>query len=258
MKRLILILILMVAWSTLAFGQDAAKAASPDNFFYRANADYARGDYAKAVENYVRVIELGFENGNLYYNLGNSFLKLGKVGYALLCYEKAMRYIPGDSDLKANMSYARSFTEAEPTGGMWYDNFLIRAAERPFRSFNLNTVAAIGLSLYLLVIALAVLNIAGVAFARKARSAYFIILVVFGLTVFVVGLRYYKEEFHKHAVVIQKEADARYEPIEKSTPYYKVYEGQNIVVLKAENGWRQIRRFDGKAGWIKKKAAEEV
>lgn len=259
MKRYIIILILLLIWPALIIAQDARSGgANPDRFFYSANANYAKGDYAKAVENYVRILDLGIENGEVYYNLGNCFLKLGKAGYAILCYEKAMRYIPGDSDLKANMNYARSFMEAEPGGGSWHGQILIRAIEAPFRSFNLNTVAAIAITLYLLVVALTVLNMTANAFAKKLRPIYFTILVIFFLTVLAFGLRYYKEEFYKRAVVIQKEAEARYEPIEKSTPYYKVYEGQNVVVLKTESGWRQIRRSDGKSGWIKKEAAEEV
>ena len=134
----------------------------------------------------------------------------------------------------------------------------MKAVEAPFGAFNLNTVAAIGISLYLLVAALTVLNMTGSLFLGKARPVYFAILALFLLSVCAFALRYYKEEFSKHAIVVQKETEARYEPIEKSTPYYKVYEGQGVVVLKTENGWRHIRRSDGKAGWVKKEAAEEV
>ena len=109
----VVILVSLMIWPAFSFAQDAkAGGANPDKFFSSANAHYAKGDYAKAVENYVRVLDLVVENGEVYYNLGNCFLKLGRIGYAILCYEKAGRYMPGDSDLKANMNYARSFIEA--------------------------------------------------------------------------------------------------------------------------------------------------
>src|SRR3989338_1466141 len=89
-----------------------------------------------------------------------------------------------------------------------------------------------------------VLNMTGSLFLRPARPVYFVTsIALFLLSVCAFALRYYKEEFSRHAIVVQKEAEARYEPIEKSTQYYKFEKGKDIVVLKTENGWRHIRCF---------------
>ena len=81
-------LIGFVAYPT--FAQDT-KSNDPNQLFYTGNHYYQTQDYIKAVEEYVKLLDTGIENGNLYYNIGNGFLKLGKVGYAILCYEKARR-----------------------------------------------------------------------------------------------------------------------------------------------------------------------
>ena len=77
--------------------------------FYQANTYYSMEKYNKAIEAYEEALNSGFESGNLYYNLANSYFKNGRLGEAILNYEKAMRLIPRDSDLKLNYEYAKSF-----------------------------------------------------------------------------------------------------------------------------------------------------
>ncbi|NJL58891.1 MAG: hypothetical protein HC887_03790, partial [Desulfobacteraceae bacterium] len=46
-------------------------------------------------------------------NLGNAYLRNNDPGHALLWYERAMRLIPDDPDLKFNYGYAMSLTKDE-------------------------------------------------------------------------------------------------------------------------------------------------
>ena len=256
MKKCILALMLSLIYSALSFAADG-KGDKANKFFYTANTYYEKGDYARAVEDYIRILDSGIESGNLYYNIGNSFLKLGKIGYAVLCYEKARRYIPGDSDLKSNLDYAKSFVEKaalEAERGI----FFAPAIKAPFRMFNLNTITVTALLLYLVAVIFSLLKITMSSISRKIRPIYLIALLGFFLNVLVFALRYYDEELIKHGIVVQKEAECKYEPIEKSTTYYKINEGQDVGVLKTRNGWRQIRRHDGRVAWVKKEAVEEI
>src|SRR3990167_1378321 len=83
------------------------KAKEPQALFYTANNDYAARDYAKALAAYNSILNMDLENGALYYNMANSLFKMGKLGYAILFYEKARQLMPQDGDLKSNLSYAR-------------------------------------------------------------------------------------------------------------------------------------------------------
>lgn len=242
--------------ATTALCQDAARE-DPSQAFYTANHYYQQQDYIKAVEEYLKILDMGFENGNLYYNIGNGFLKLGKVGHAILCYEKARRLIPHDSDLKSNIEYARSLVDEsaqeEPHRGI-----VLRFLLHIYEDYSLSALSIMALSAYLalvLVIAVFIVNpIAGrrFAFAAWLLGAYFLINAA------VFGLRYYGQVAVRHGVIVQKAAEAKYEPIDNSTTYYTLKEGSIVRVLKTNGEWRQIRRSDGKIGWIRKAAAEEV
>ena len=233
------------------------KAADPNRLFYGANALYERGEYGKAAEEYLKMADAGLEGGNLYYNAGNCFFKLGKIGYAILYYEKAKRYMPGDSDLRSNLEYARSFTRdgANPDRPR---NVFTRVIGRPFRGVATGRIFVIMLIFYLTAIALGMLYMLRPSLMKKMHVLTFAVILgwVFSLTAF--GARYYKEEVVRHGIIIQKEAECKYEPIEKSSSYYRVHEGEKVAVTAARNGWKRIRRADGKMGWIQKEAVEEI
>lgn len=63
--------ILLVNFNT-AYAQDSSA-----RLFEQANAFYKENKFDQAILGYNKIIEQGFENGNVYYNLGNSYLKKG-------------------------------------------------------------------------------------------------------------------------------------------------------------------------------------
>lgn len=258
MKTKIILFTILIAISFSGFLSAAAeKAETPAQSFYLANADYAKQNYAKAVEGYLKVLDAGIESGNLYYNIGNGFFKLGKIGYAILCYERARRLIPADSDLKSNLNYARSLVE-DGLSQIPRKRFLARMIERPFESFNLNSIVAIGTVLYTLIIIIVVLNMVSPAFARKSKVFLMTVGVVFFFNLAAFGIRYYEEEILKYGIVMQKGVECKYEPIDQSTTYYRLGEGNIVRVIKTRDDWRQIRSLDGKIAWVKKDQVEEI
>jgi hypothetical protein len=48
--------------------------------------------------------------GQIYFNLGNAYLRLGDLGKSILFYERARLFIPKDADLNLILSYAQDRT----------------------------------------------------------------------------------------------------------------------------------------------------
>jgi len=253
----IMILVIIACFAACsAFSQDA-KRDDPNQLFYTGNHYYQAGDYIKAVEEYVKLLDMGIENGNLYYNIGNGFLKLGKVGYAILCYEKAKRLIPHDSDLKANLAYARSLIDEVQTEDT-HKNIIVRLIRKMCSDLSLGSIAKLTLALYLALILLSAFFIFNSIVGRKFGFIAVLLGLAFSLSALTFGVRYYGEVILRHGIVVQKSAEAKYEPIDKSTTFYSLREGSGVIMLRTKEGWRQIRRFDGKTGWVKKEAVEEI
>lgn len=233
------------------------KALDPQQAFYRANAYYAERDYQKASDAFNTISDAGLENGALYYNIGNCYFKMGKLGYAILFYEKAARLMPQDGDLKSNLSYARQQL-GYPDTGFGSINMVSRIIKIPYRGLNLNAVSILTLAMYLIIIAMAAFLISKPFLWKRLGLVFIITCAVFLSNLSAFGLRYYDEEILRQGIVVQKEAECKYEPIDKSTIYYKLQEGNDVFVLATRDGWRQVRRLDGKIAWVKREAVEEI
>jgi len=74
-----------------------------EGLFGEGNRLYQDGAYEEALMLYSQILESGFESGELYYNLGNTYYKIEESGYAVLFYERARRLMPDDDDLLNNI-----------------------------------------------------------------------------------------------------------------------------------------------------------
>lgn len=233
-------------------------AKDRNQLFYQANTYYEEKDYVKALQNYDQVSGMGIESGNLYYNIGNSFFKLGKIGYAILFFEKAKRIMPQDSDLKSNLAYARSLV-GTPIPYDTGKDLIVRMIKKLSRNLNLSTISISAITFYLMAIALSIVFILNPSLARKLQVfafLAFLIVVFLSFTAFLV--RYYDEEILKHGIVVQKEVEAKYEPIDKASTHYTLEEGNEVLIIKTREGWRQIKRSDGKIAWVKSQVVGEM
>lgn len=254
-KYILTIAVLISCLGSCAFAEDIPNDAA--KLFYAANSLYEKREFDKAIEDYQKIIGQGVESGPLYYNLGNAYFKTGKTGYAILYYKKAARLMPADSDLKSNLSYAQSLTEDSGLQPVAQNKFAW-AIKIPFKEFTLNGVARILIIMYLLVMGLLAGGIINPVFKRRATFIFYPLLILFLLSLAGFSVRYYSEEVLTHGIVVTKEAECKYEPIDKSTTYFTLREGQEALVLKTRNGWRRIRRLDGKLAWVKSDAVEEI
>ena len=76
--------------------------------FIQANKAYDSGDYASAVELYNTIVDAGYANWQVYYNLGNCHYRLDETGLSIANYRRAQRLAPNKSVIKDNLALARS------------------------------------------------------------------------------------------------------------------------------------------------------
>ncbi|MDR0292387.1 MAG: tetratricopeptide repeat protein [Elusimicrobium sp.] len=70
------------------------------------DAAYAAGNFTQALENYENALASAQGSAYLYYNIGNSYFKLGELGKATAYYAKAFAVNPRDTDIRQNLSFA--------------------------------------------------------------------------------------------------------------------------------------------------------
>ena len=89
----------------------AAPATSADELWNVANQAYTEGDFEKAIADYEQILSQNLHSAALYYNLANAYFKQGKLGEALLNYNRASRIAPSDEDIRHNQAYAEKMTK---------------------------------------------------------------------------------------------------------------------------------------------------
>lgn len=144
------VLLGLVVFAGLSFGgSDGASDPSA-----QGEERYRAGDYASAGtlwEEALEQTEAGPERGRLAYNLGNNAYRRGLKLEAVGWYTAALRYLPRDGDLFANLELARAEADLPPVDGGGLTDMLRRmmgkVTEAESRWLALLGVALLGLTL---------------------------------------------------------------------------------------------------------------
>jgi tetratricopeptide (TPR) repeat protein len=242
-------LVFVLVFELNAWAEEAASPQEYNTIFFQANNLYREEQYDAAIQEYEKLINAGLRSANIFYNLGNCYLRTGSRGSAILYYERAFRMRPRDADIRSNLDFARTLVEGSAGGynRRWYSMLFLFL--RAFLSSGEMTLLVS--VLYFIAMASLILSI---PFKVQRRlfyylAAVFLILFIVVLPSFISSV--YESEFQKKAVIMVKEADVRFEPNDDATVHFKLHEGAVIQVTRTQNGWNQIRRNDGKMGWLK-------
>ena len=74
----------------------------------RADSAYSAENFSLAADLYRQVLAGGQSSADLYYNLGNAEFRLGHLGQAVLCYERALRLDPASADARNNLDFVNA------------------------------------------------------------------------------------------------------------------------------------------------------
>mgnify|MGYP000179699741 CR=1 FL=1 len=216
--------------------------------FLEANRLFNQGKYEEAASLY-ELLTTKIENGDIYYNLGNAYLKSGRLGEAILSYRNAQIYMPRNEDLKANIEYARQLTKdkiEKKTGYsllnticFWYDDFNLREV---FFSF----LIANGIFWTIALLRIWFRN----EFFYWSFLVSFIFLIVIGLTL---GAKIYNTFYSKEGVITNKEVAVRSGNGLNNTVLFYLHEGAEFKLLSRNGSWIKIELPDGKKGWVQRK-----
>lgn len=246
-KYLINIFCLLIILSSLS-------KADPKSIMQTANEYYKNNRYQFAIEEYNKLILDGFEGTSLYYNLGNAHYRLGKVGYAILYYEKALKLSPNDEDVKHNLALAKlNLKDKVDTLPPF---FIFNLWENLLSAF---TVSGWTIIVYIIFILLLITSVA-YFFSRSVaeqRISFFTgigITVVLFLAIILLVVKMNKEFNIKNGIVVESSVVVKSSPDYSSKDSFQIHEGLKVRIEDNVDDWVKIRLDDGKIGWITEKS----
>lgn len=241
MKK-ILFLLFIIAHSVI--GQNA------DELFTDANDLYKKEKIEEAIELYKKIESQGMVSSELYYNLGNSYYKLNKVGPSIYYYEKALKSNPLNEDVKNNLVFAKRLA---------LDN-IEEIPKTLFQKFNTNWLQKLSYNQWAAV-SIVCCFLGSLLFlffyfadSPSKKRFYFVssslsfLLLIF--LFFVTYNQYTITKNNKVAIVFAEKTEVRNAPTLNSEEVFTLHEGTKVIVLDGIDNWKKIKLADGKIGWI--------
>jgi tetratricopeptide (TPR) repeat protein len=179
-------------------------------------------------------------SGAKLFNAGNACLRAGRIGEAILNYERASLLAPQDPDIAANLKLARS------KAGLW--NVEPPALERLAHKAALQTwatIAATALATIAASLPLALVVPLGRPLWLSLRAAAGLALAI-ALAAIVIGW----SDLNR-AVTIAKEAVAHVAPAPAAGTVFHLREGEAVLISRALGDFLLVRDRDGQQGWVK-------
>jgi len=232
-------------------------------FFHDAN-DLSATDrtaavdlYRKAVMRFERIVRDGrINNGRLYYNIGNTYFRMGDIGRAILNYRRAEPLLPNDNNLRQNLDYARR---------QRVDRIDEKERVRLLKTlffWHYDLTSRVRLTAFAACFAVFWLCAAARIFVRKGLLNWILVLsgVIWVLFLASLGAEEINAARSSSGVVLADDVIGRKGDAETYQPSFEepLHAGTEFRLVESRQDWYHIELADGRSSWIPRKAAELV
>lgn len=230
--------------ATTAAAPPPAAGGTRAERFEAANTAFAEGRFADARAGFAAMVAQDGPSVPVLYNLGNAAFRDGRIGEAILSYERALLLAPRDPDTRANLRQVRKAAGLpEPDDGPW------TRATRALTASAWAWLASGGL--YLACAALLGLRaLRGDATRTTLRSALRT-AVACGAALIVVGAAACATRLAERdrAVVLDDDPVLRVAPYASATASSELAPGEIVRIERTHDGFTLVRTAAGRSGW---------
>ena len=221
---------------------------SADSLFALGNRYFSIEKYDYALDAYSAILEK-VEHPDLYFNIGNTFYRLGYIGKAVWAYEKGLQFLPRHKDLNYNLDIVNTRVQDRIEVPQGY--FFIEWYSSLKNKYTLQDLIVWG-GLMILLFAFAgffkEFGILDMVFAGRTQIFFLI------LTVVIHGLaldKYWELSDREEGVVVSPVVNVRSAPVDRDEKViFRIHEGLKVDIAQSQPGWFEIILLDGKKGWI--------
>jgi len=251
MKKILIIIFSIVAISTL-------KAQQTDSLLLNANSLYTQGKYQRAAGLYKKIVELGYESADLYYNLGNAYYKQNVVSRAILNYEKALELDPNNEDIKYNLQLANHYVvdQIEVLPGFFLTDWI-----KNLRNiFSSDSWAVISISSFIIMLIFVSIYLYTRRFGLKRIAFWlaFIMIIISAVSFIFSYQQKQKIVTGNTAIVMNPSVTVKSSPDASGTDLFVIHEGTKVWIGDEISGWNEIKLSDGSKGWLPAEDIETI
>jgi tetratricopeptide (TPR) repeat protein len=249
--------LLAVLIAGVAPARAAASHPAAERQFAEGNAAYEARRYDDAVKAYEKVLGAGLADPRVLFNLGNAEYRLGRLGPAILSWERALRFDPSDDDARANLELARG--QIRDRVGEPELQYPIRVVKETLESIPAQTIAWVFLGLYVAAAGGFGLAIVGRDWYRRRLLVYAAAALSLGALCAGTALLYRgRQDAAPLAIVLADRIDVRSGPGDENTVLFTVHEGTRVELRNRLDLWVQVGLPNGLSGWVPVASVEKM
>ncbi len=248
--RVIFLLLMSIGFFGYSFGQNDLQK--------KANELYSKGDYTGASELYEKIIKTYGVAPELYYNLGNTYYKMGETGRSILNYEKALRLKPMYHDARYNLDMAQqkvidNIVQVPPF-------FILRWLDILMKLLTSNQWLFAGFVTFIITIIAALFFIFGFTLNNRKISFYLatIFLSITVVTLVFSAVRKNQQTQHNEAIIMTGVVTVKSSPDRSGTDLFQLHEGTKVKVKSQLGSWFEVVLGNGNIGWLESKNIEQI
>ena len=259
MKRIISTLILITA----VFNMISASSLTQE-----ADSAYMNDDFIKAAKLYEEIAANEGTSSNLFYNLGNAYYRQGKLGLAILNYERALRLDPSNKDARTNLAFVNSKITDEPGDrGMFISNTVNGfACKTPANTWSLIAIGSFVLLLGAIALYVFSSNV------RLRKTGFFGGILLLGACILAnimasIATRY--STSHNEAIIIEPStllSTSPRTPKDRSEEAMLLHEGTKLEILDSvptrigsvTTRWYDVKVDNNNRAWVRASAVERI
>ncbi len=222
-----------------------AGTQAPHRLFQRANQLYNQGSYRKAAQMLEQLIaSKEWANFAVFYNLGNSYVRLQQYGLALAYYRKAQRLHPNHLNLLHNiqMIYRRlGKTEAQQGGIRIKFLFWYYLLDLKMMFYTVVFLTSFALFLWAVYIRRKSRGLLGLRWPLAAFGTFTLIMWLS------LSIKLYQERYRTSGIIIQPRVTARSGYGTQFEPLFRLTEADEVTVKKQLD----VATPNGKQSWLR-------
>lgn len=242
--RILLIVLALVLWQNgTGYG-----VGNEEALFQQGNEAYSRGDYTQAIAHYEELTASAGLSPAVLFNLANSYAQTGKIGKAVVNYERAQRLAPGDPDIIGNLELVRkeSGLFGSESEGM---------AVRFLQLLSIDQWTMLGL---LALVGLTLLQAATLKYRFSGKTTAGVRITCALLIILAITGTIIRYQSFRPSVVVAADARLLISPFASAASIGAIQEGRLVYPQKVHGPFTSIKDETNRQGWIASASLEEV
>lgn len=266
--RYIVLAITVALCTNTDAAQNMVKAETAATLSAKADSAYNSKNYTEAADLYKTIIKEYGVSSDIYYNLGNTYFRMGKIAQSVLAYERALKIDPSNKDARINLDFVNTTLEDKPEDN---SSILGKIHSEVIALMSPNAWAWTAFALFALIIGLiAIYLFLSNVTTRKVR--FFGAMVLFIVLVYTTIVAYQSAaaiDNNDIAIVTTPSANLTPAPsakTDKTDKIVPVHEGTRLVIIDSVNAasndgaqlWYHVKVNNSTAAWIDASNVERI